>query len=42
LFIASGSGKLEVVKKLLNQNADIEARNKEGGTPLIKGVFLII
>ena len=37
---ASSSRHTEVVKELLNQNANIEAKNKDGDTPLIRGIFL--
>jgi ankyrin repeat protein len=40
LHLASISGKIEVVKELLNQNADIEAKDNNGNTPLILGIFL--
>jgi ankyrin repeat protein len=40
LFEAANEGHIEVVKELLNHNADIEAKNDDGKTPLIKGIFL--
>jgi hypothetical protein len=42
LFIASSRGYEEVVKELLNHNADIEAKNNDGDTPLINGISFII
>ena len=40
LFIASRNGHFEIVKELLNRNANIEAKDKDGHTPLICGIFL--
>ncbi len=40
VFIAAYKGYKEVVKELLNHNADIEAKNSYGTTPLIKGIFV--
>ncbi len=40
LFIASASGQIEVVKKLLDRGANIEEKDELGHTPLIKGIFL--
>ncbi len=40
VFIAAYKGHKEVVKELLNHNADIEAKNSNGTTPLIKGIFV--
>ncbi len=40
LFIASNGGNIEVVKELLDRGANIEEKNNNGETPLIKGVFL--
>ncbi len=39
-FKASRRGQIEVVKELLNRNADIEVKNKDGYTSLIEGLFL--
>jgi ankyrin repeat protein len=36
---ASRNGHLEVVNELLNSNANIEAKNDNGDTPLIIGKF---
>ena len=35
LILASRNGHLEIVKHLLSQGADIEAKNNDGNTPLI-------
>jgi hypothetical protein len=40
LFIASRDGHIEVVKELLNRGANIEEKDNDGETPLIKGIFL--
>ena len=40
LFKASYIGHIEVVKELLNKNANIEAKDEDGSTPLIFGRFL--
>ena len=40
MYIASKYGKIEVVKELLNRNANIEAKDKDGRTPLILGLCL--
>ncbi len=40
LFLASALGHTEVVKELLNRGANIEEKDKDGETPLIRGVFL--
>ncbi len=37
---ASQNGHLEVVKELLKHNANIEAKNDDGVTPLILGLFV--
>ena len=39
-FKASSCGHTEVVKELLNQNADIEAKDIDGSTPLFEGIFV--
>ena len=39
LFQASAGGYIEVVKELLKHNADTEAKDKDGRTPLILGIF---
>ena len=39
LYIASYNGHIEVVKKLLNHNADIESKNISGNTALLIGIF---
>jgi hypothetical protein len=39
LFIASRNGEIEVVKELLNRNANIEAKNNAKETPLFLGLF---
>jgi ankyrin repeat protein len=39
LFIASLGGSIEVVKELLNRNADIEAKDNDGWTSLIWGIL---
>ena len=38
LLQASGGGWIEVVKELLNHNADIEAKDNDGNTALILGI----
>ena len=40
LFIASWKGHIEIVKELLNRNANIEAEDKDGWTSLMWGIFL--
>ncbi len=40
LLIASSSGRIEVVKELLNRGANIEEKDNYGNTPLIEGLFL--
>jgi ankyrin repeat protein len=40
LFQASAGGWIEVVKELLNHNADIEAKDNDGNTALILGILL--
>ncbi len=40
LLIASSHGKIEVVKELLDRGANIEEKDNDGGTSLIKGIFL--
>jgi hypothetical protein len=40
LFKASWLGYVEVVKELINHNADIEAKTNDTFTPLILGLFL--
>ena len=40
LFIASCNGHILEVKELLNKNANIEAKDEDGNTPLIWGMFL--
>jgi ankyrin repeat protein len=37
---ASRNGQIELVKELLNQNANIEAKDKDRSTPLICGLIL--
>jgi ankyrin repeat protein len=39
LFIAAGEGRVEVVRYLLDQNADVNAREKFGDTPLSEAVY---
>lgn len=39
LFIAAGEGRLEVVRYLLDQNADVNAREQFGNTPLTEAVY---
>ena len=39
-FKASSKGHTEVVKELLNRNADIEVKDKYGYNPLLEGIFL--
>ncbi len=41
-FSAARSGHIEVVKELLNRNADIEVKDKDGNTALILGIVLFI
>ena len=40
MFKAANRGVKEVVKELLNHNAHIEAKNYDGTTPLIEGIFV--
>jgi hypothetical protein len=40
VFKAAYKGHKEVVKELLYHNADIEAKNSNGTTSLIKGIFV--
>jgi hypothetical protein len=40
LFKASWLGHVEVVKELINHNADIQAITHDDSTPLILGLFL--
>ncbi len=40
VFIAAYTGKKEVVKELLNHNANIESKNTKGKSPLISGIRL--
>ena len=40
LFIASANCNNEIVKELLNKNANIEAKDQDGWTPLMWGIFL--
>jgi hypothetical protein len=40
LFKASQEGHVEVVKELIYHNADIEAKEMFGKTPLCLGIFL--
>ena len=40
LLLASQNGRIEIVKALLNKNANIEAINKDGFTALMLGIFL--
>jgi ankyrin repeat protein len=42
LFIASKCGCIEVAKELLKHNAEIEAKDKDGKTALIWGLFLTL
>lgn len=39
LFLAAGEGRLEVVRYLLDQGADVNAREQFGDTALIEAVF---
>jgi ankyrin repeat protein len=39
-FVASSKGNIEVIKELLKFNADIDAKDRFGFTPLIWGLFL--
>jgi ankyrin repeat protein len=39
ILIATKNGRLEVVKELLNRNANIEEKDVVGDTPLICGKF---
>lgn len=39
LFLAAGEGRLEVVRYLLDQGADVNAREQRGGTALTEAVF---
>jgi ankyrin repeat protein len=39
ILLASCDGKIDVVKELLNHNVDIEAKDKDGNTPLILGLY---
>ncbi len=38
--LAAYKGNQEIVKELLNNNADIEAKDYDGNTPLFFGIFL--
>jgi hypothetical protein len=40
MFEAADEGHIEVVKELLNHNAHIEAKNYDGKTTLIKGIYV--
>ena len=40
LFIASWNGYIEIVRELLNKNANVEAKDDLGFTPLMLGLFL--
>jgi ankyrin repeat protein len=40
LYKACEQGHIEVVKELLNHNANIESKNTKGKTPLILGILL--
>ena len=40
ISIASNNGNIEIVKELLNKNANIEAKSNTGYTPLMFGIFL--
>jgi hypothetical protein len=42
LYNAACYGHKEVVRVLLNHNADIEAKNNDGDTPLIIGISFFI
>ena len=39
LFLAAGEGKLEVVRYLLDEGADVNARENWGGTPLLEAAY---
>jgi ankyrin repeat protein len=39
LYKACEKGHIEVFKELLNHNANIEAKNYDGDTPLILGIL---
>jgi ankyrin repeat protein len=39
LFLAASEGKLEVVRYLLDQGAEVNARDQRGGTALIEATF---
>ncbi len=40
VFLVAYFGQKEVVKELLNHNADIESKNTKGKSPLISGIRL--
>ena len=39
-FKAASRGEIEVVKEIMDHNADIEVKDNDGSTPLILGMFL--
>lgn len=39
LYLAAGEGKIDAVRYLLNEGADVNAREKFGGTPLTEAAF---
>jgi len=39
LFLAAGEGKLDVVRYLLDEGADVNARENWGSTPLIEAAY---
>jgi len=39
LYLAAGEGRLEIVRYLLDQDADINAREKNGHTPLAEAAY---
>ena len=39
-YVAAYKDHQEIVKELLNNNADIEAKDYDGNTPLFFGIFL--
>jgi ankyrin repeat protein len=39
MYIAAAGGKIEVLKELLNRNANFEAKNDNGDSPLMLGIF---